>query len=99
MPATFDPKGKTWHIAAADAGAAVIDKNDCRVSSIRWIVASGGAAGNLVTITDPDGTTILWQSTNTNGATYEETDNAKRRFPIGFAVPTLAAGVLYVTME
>jgi YD repeat-containing protein len=96
---TFDPKGKTWHIDTVTVAPAVIDRNDCRVSSIRWVVASGGAAGNVVTITDPDGTTILWTSTNTNGATYEETDNAKRRFPIGFAVPTLAAGVLYVTME
>ena len=99
MAASFDSLGKIWKVAAADAGSTVIDKQDLRVSSIRWVVDSGGAAGDLATITDPDGSTVLWHDTNDTGAQLSHVDNAKRRWPRGFVVPTLSKGVLYIALE
>jgi len=66
------------------------------VIGVRWTIDAGGAVGNVVTVTDPDGTTVLFHSVNTNGTTYEEADNRIMRWPKGFAVPALTVGKLYV---
>jgi hypothetical protein len=97
MANSFDPKSKVWVIDTA--AATTVDANDLRVSGIRWVVDSGGAAGNVAEIQDPGTNAVVYHDVNTNGTTYSSADNAKRRWPIGFKVPTLGAGKLYIQLE
>ena len=96
MSNAFDPLSKVWTIDTA--GSSLVDANDCRVSGIRWVTDTGGAAGDIAEIQD-DTSSIVWHSTNTVGAQYVDTDNAKRRWPTGFKVTTLTHGKLYIQLE
>ena len=67
-----------------------------RVKSVRW-VAPSAAAGNAVVIQDANDK-ILWETIAT-GANYTEEAIVENWWMSGFKVPTLASGVLYVTLS
>ena len=97
MSNAFDPLGKVWVVDTA--ASTTVDANDLRVSGIRWVTDSAGVAGDVCEIQDPATNAVLWHSTNTVGAQYVDTDNAKRRWPKGFQVPTMTHGKLYIQLE
>lgn len=97
MSNSFDPLSKVWTVDTAASDT--VDANDVRVSGIRWVTDSAGVAGDIAEIQDVGTSAVVWHSTNTVGAQYVDTDNAKRRWPSGFKVPTLTHGKLYIQLE
>ena len=57
------------------------------------------AAADTAVIQDNSGTPVTMWSAIGTGANFVDTDNAKRRWPTGFRVLTLAHGKLYILLE
>ena len=92
MANSFSPEG-VWRIDTAGAG--MIDTQKLYVKAIRW-VAPAAVAGNTVVVQNA-ASAVLWESV-ASGANYTEEAIVEEWWESGFKVPTLAAGVLYVTV-
>ena len=75
------------------------------IAKIRWVIASGGVAGDTATITDGNGK-IIWTSASGATGQYVETDTYPSPKPLycagdsvagtGLCVTALAHGKLYI---
>ena len=73
----------------------MIYNNPLIVKSIRWD-AESAVAGNNAVVQDSNGK-VLWSST-ASGANYTEEAILETMWSNGFKVPTLDAGILYITV-
>ena len=76
--------------------AAVITTDRVRIQTLKWVILSGGATTDNLNIEDANGE-IIWQSVNTVGGTFLDTDYPYADFE-GFEVAVIDGGILYVTL-
>jgi hypothetical protein len=95
-PFILDTAGAT-DLLVPTAGARI------QVSKLRWVVGTGGAANDTISVTDSAGKE-KWSSFHTvTAATTAEEDTESDFFPaidmLGLKLPTMTRGKLYVYLD
>lgn len=85
---------RVWSIDTVDAGT--VDDRHVFVKTVRW--TGGVAGGDVATIDDPISGEVLWTSVAA-AVNNVEAELMETTWPNGFGVPTLATGVLYITLR
>lgn len=87
--------GKIWSIDNEEPN---IDLRHIFVKSVRWVAGATSAAGEHISIDDPQTNAILWETT-ASGANYVEEVLLETTWPNGFEVSDIDNGILYITMR